>query len=509
MADSSGTLLASIVFPEMQKIAILYDASQAVLSTFDEGEVLQRIIALVRDYFQVERCAILLMEDAGDLLHLRSSAGWDGHKLSKLVSLGEGLIGRAAQLKQPVYAPDVSKEPRYIEMIPDTRSELAIPLMVRDRVVGVLDCQSNGLEHFDCGSVDLLMLFSTQASIALENAKLHALEQRRSRQLEAINTIARQITSVVDVDELLHKVGNLIVESFSVEHVMVLLLEEEGLVVRAHEGRLTPRAREGHILPPGRGLSLRAVESGRPMIENDVASNPDYYPAVEETRAEITLPLVSMGQAIGVLAVESSRAGSFEEADLAPLESVADLCASAIQNARYFDKIRQLAYRDGLTGSFNRRFFEMRILEEIERVMRYQGVLSVVMIDIDGFKRVNDEFGHLLGDEVLRQVVELMAPQLRRSDVLCRYGGDELAILLPETDLAKASGVAEKLRKAVASWEFPGVPRRVTISAGVASCPAYGQTRDQIVRAADTALYAAKQAGRNCVQTSHEEGVGA
>jgi len=123
----------------------------------------------------------------------------------------------------------------------------------------------------------------------------------------------------------------------------------------------------------------------------------------------------------------------------------------------------------------------------------------VIFADIDQFKRLNDEFGHLLGDEVLRQVSSLFHQQLRKIDVVCRYGGEEFAILLTNTNSQHAMGVADKLRRLVETWQFPGVPRTVTISAGVASFPDHGSTRDELVHAADTALYAAKQAGRNRV----------
>jgi diguanylate cyclase len=121
------------------------------------------------------------------------------------------------------------------------------------------------------------------------------------------------------------------------------------------------------------------------------------------------------------------------------------------------------------------------------------------MVDIDHFKRLNDEFGHLLGDEVLRQASSIFSQQLRKNDVVCRYGGEEFAILLPQTNFQQAQAVAEKLRKVVEGWQFPGVPRAVTISAGIASCPAHGNTRDDVVKAADAALYVAKQSGRNCI----------
>ena len=181
---------------------------------------------------------------------------------------------------------------------------------------------------------------------------------------------------------------------------------------------------------------------------------------------------------------------------------MADISATAIQNAYYVERVRQLAYIDGLTGIFNRRFFEMRIAEEMERARRYEGGMAVIMMDIDHFKRLNDEFGHLLGDEVLRQVSSVFSQHLRKVDIVCRYGGEEFAILLPQTSVEQALNVAEKLRKEIAAWQFPGVPRAVTISAGASAYPAHGDGRDDLVKAADAALYAAKQAGRNCVKAA-------
>jgi len=122
-----------------------------------------------------------------------------------------------------------------------------------------------------------------------------------------------------------------------------------------------------------------------------------------------------------------------------------------------------------------------------------------VMVDVDRFKLLNDEFGHLLGDEVLRQVACLLSQLLRKSDVVCRYGGEEFVVLLPETTAEQTLLVGEKLRRAVEEWKFPGVPRPVTISAGIATFPDHASTRDEFLKAADEALYAAKQTGRNRV----------
>jgi diguanylate cyclase (GGDEF)-like protein len=484
----------------MQKIAILYDASQAVLSTFDLDEVLQRILLIARDYFHLQNVAILLVDQESGELCTRSQLGGEPGFEDLRVSVGTGLIGAAAQKKRPIYVPDFEKENRYQPWGKKTRSEVAIPLMVRDEVVGVLDCQSENPDHFDSETVDLLTLFSTQASMALQNAKLYSLERRRASQLEAINTVARETTVVLDVKELLAKACEKIRPAFEVSHVSMLVKEEEDLVLQAHNGVLTLRVPEGGKIPASSGLWGLALRESKTVIENDVKSRPDGVGIYLESGSQMCIPLVSFGQTLGVLVLDSARAGSFSVSDIQSLESVADICATAIQNAHYVERVKHLAYLDGLTGIFNRRYFELRIQEELERARRFESGMAVIMVDIDQFKRLNDEFGHLLGDEVLRQVSSIFSQQLRKIDVVCRYGGEEFAILLSQTSQTHALGVAEKLRRMVDSWQFPGVPRSVTISAGVATFPDHGTTREELVRAADAGLYAAKQSGRNCVR---------
>jgi GGDEF domain-containing protein len=180
------------------------------------------------------------------------------------------------------------------------------------------------------------------------------------------------------------------------------------------------------------------------------------------------IPLVSFGQSLGVLMLDSSASGAFQPSDRQPLESVADICATAIQNAHYVERVKQLAYIDGLTGIFNRRFFELRINEEMERALRFDVGMSVIMIDIDQFKRLNDEFGHLLGDEVLRQVSSLFHQQLRKIDVVCRLRRRRIHNSAVPDRSALQLGRAEitpRRRNLAVSW----VPRPVTISAGVAT----------------------------------------
>jgi len=487
----------------MPKIAVLYDAGQAVLSTFDLDEVLQRILTIARDYFHLPNVAILLLDKETQQLCVRSQIGWDFGKDIIRLAAHEGITGAAASRKQPVYAPDVSQDSRYICAAQSTRSELAIPLMVRDEVAGVLDCQSDRLDAFDKETIELLTLFSTQASIALENARLYSLERKRARQLEAINTIAQQSTAVMELEDLLTRVCSIIQHAFQVSHVSLLLRDEGDFVMRAHHGELTPCVPPAGRLPVTQDPWAQVITTNGTVIEKDLSAASDAFRLFKESASRLSIPLISFGQTLGVLTLHSSQRNAFRESELQSLESVADICANSIQNAHYVERVKQLAYLDGLTGIFNRRFFELRIMEELERARRFGTGMAVIMADIDQFKRLNDEFGHLLGDEVLRQVSSIFHQQVRKIDVVCRYGGEEFAVLLSQTNAQQAEAVAEKLRRLVEAWQFPGVPRTITISAGVAAFPVHGKTRDEMVRAADCGLYAAKQAGRNrvCVAT--------
>jgi diguanylate cyclase (GGDEF)-like protein len=479
----------------MQRVAILYDASQAVLSTFDLDEVLNQILSIVQDYFHLQSGGILLLDESTQRLTVRAHFGESYASQDFSVPFGKGIIGTAAKARRPVYSPDVTIDPRYQGNVATTRSELAIPLMVRDEVVGVLDCHSDRLGYFDNETVDLLTIFAAQASVGLQNANLYSALQRRAAQLEAINAIAKRTTVELDLKELLDRLCTQLPQSFPVEHVSIFLRDEEGdLILRAQQGTLASKFKVGDALPHGYACTLGVRQN--PYSGDPALCPAGCFPAGCE---EVCLPLVSFGENIGLLVCASTQRKAFLANDIQALESVADILATATQNARYVDRVRQLAYRDGLTGVFNRRYFESRLIDEITRAARYGGGVSVLMVDLDHFKKINDEFGHMLGDDVLRTVSAVFVRQLRKVDVVCRYGGEEFAIVLPATQGASAATVADKLRCAIANTQFGGVPRPVTISIGVSEFPGHGITRDDIVRAADAALYEAKAAGRNQV----------
>jgi diguanylate cyclase (GGDEF)-like protein len=215
-------------------------------------------------------------------------------------------------------------------------------------------------------------------------------------------------------------------------------------------------------------------------------------------RSAMLVPMVVEERVIGVLCVQSLRAGAYDDHHLNLLTTVAQQAAVAIESVRHYE----MATLDSLTGFFLRDYFFTRLEEEFRRAGRYGGSFSLLMLDLDGFKEINDTHGHIAGDQYLRAIAETIQSRLRGADLACRYGGDEFCLLLPETDLGGAQVIAERIREAVARTivEAEGATLRTTVSIGLASFPA-PRVRDVkgVLRNADEALYEAKRAGRDRV----------
>ena len=210
------------------------------------------------------------------------------------------------------------------------------------------------------------------------------------------------------------------------------------------------------------------------------------------------LPLVAKGQSIGLIELASNGSVEFSDERLALARTMANEAAMALENARLYEEARKLADRDPLTGFYNHRFLHERLGEEVIRAQRGRRPLSMLMLDLDDFKLVNDTFGHLFGDRVLTWTAELIRSTLRASDIPARYGGDEFAIILPETDAEEARRAADRIIEAFREQAFVGEQRGpvpIGASIGVATFPADGRTATELIAAADAALYRVKRDG--------------
>lgn len=224
----------------------------------------------------------------------------------------------------------------------------------------------------------------------------------------------------------------------------------------------------------------------------------------------LAAPMIAKGQTIGVIAVADLAPGKFDNRMLRLLELFADQAAIALENARLYAAIRQMAITDDLTGLYNRRGFFQLARREFERADRSARPLSVILLDIDHFKLVNDEYGHAIGDQVLHDIAETCQKHVRSIDVIGRYGGEELIVLLPDADLTTACIIAERLRQAISETQVqihqstPAKFVRITASMGIASKDHnIEQELDQVIKQADALLYVAKQSGRNTIVTTN------
>jgi len=327
---------------------------------------------------------------------------------------------------------------------------------------------------------------------------------RRNRELAALQAVSETLNHSLDLDEVLSHALKRVVKIIEAPAARLFLLDELN-------GHLSQTAAQGawpKIASELQGLELpqQVVASGQALLfqsplPHSAAFRLPGWPSINppEARAYACayVPLRAQGRVVGVLTV-INRPTQLTPSDLHLLTAIGNQLGLAIANARQYELIQRLVITDDLTGAHNRRYLNDRLARELERCRRYQHNLALIMLDLDHFKDYNDQYGHLAGDEVLRQSVELIRQNIRAVDVIARYGGDEFCILLPEAEARQACQVAEKVRAAIAAHAFP--QGRLTASVGLMDCQA---TQDQdlgadyLIALADHALYTAKRRGRN------------
>lgn len=326
--------------------------------------------------------------------------------------------------------------------------------------------------------------------------------------LALLYKIGQGISTTIDLQELLDRVTDLVQRHLALREFAVLLLDDERryLRVRAAYGFQEDDHVQDMVFRVGEGISGEVARSGTMILVPDTHADPRYLHYRRESRergALVSIPLEYKQEILGVVNFGRRGARSFSDSDTQLLQLVANQISIAIANARLYSQTRELAIRDDLTGLYNRRHFLEVLQVEWKRALRFRRGLAVLMIDVDHFKAFNDTHGHLYGDEVLRQIADILRRNLREVDTLARFGGEEFIALLPDTDKAGALHVGEKLRRIVDAERFP-VPdstifQSLTISVGVSVYPDDALQIDDLIDHADVGLYEAKDGGRNRV----------
>lgn len=338
------------------------------------------------------------------------------------------------------------------------------------------------------------------------------LLERKTRELEALVDIGKALTSTLDLREVLQLIMDKVNHLLRPSSWSLLLLDDqtEELYFEIVVSPLAEKLKNLR-LARGEGIAGWVALHNAPLLIGDPSLDPRFAPWVDremgsETSSVLCVPLKCKNRVTGVIELINGKAGgSFEESDLRLMEAVADFAAIAIDNARSFALIQQLVITDELTGLYNAGYFLDFLDYELERARRYQATLSVVFLDMDYFKKVNDSYGHLVGSRLLTEVGQLLKKNVRKADIAARYGGDEFVIVLPNTPKEGAFILAEKLRDLIRENDFlvsQGHRIRVTASFGLASYPDDGDSKLKVIQLADEAMYAAKDAGRDMVRSA-------
>ena len=325
----------------------LLEVADVVNTTLDLETTLRRVAELVRRVIDYEIFAILLLNEQKQELYVRFEVGYPHGVADRIrVKVGNGITGRAAQTRQAILVDDVGKEDTYIPAVPNVHSELAIPLIVKNRLIGVIDIEASEKGYFTEEHKRLLTLIGSRMAVAIENARLYTRTTRQARTLLLLNEIAQELTSILNQDELLRRVGELLSRLIDYQMFSVLLVDESGEKLQHRFAlRFQERLHLKHDIPIGNGVVGYAAQSREAILVPDVNKDPRYMLLNPETRSELAVPLIYKEKVIGVLDMEHTRRGYFTEDHKRTLTTLAAQIAIAIENARLYEQIAKQEQR--------------------------------------------------------------------------------------------------------------------------------------------------------------------
>jgi diguanylate cyclase (GGDEF)-like protein len=337
------------------------------------------------------------------------------------------------------------------------------------------------------------------------NQRTSELEKSQA-QIESIYETSRTLVEKLNLDEVVEEILNIVQKIMGYQFFTLFVLTEQRMLSLLGEIREGKKVTNGELRPRRLdGILRTVVEKAKPSRIFDAARESDLKMDEKWIRSLMAVPLISRGNVIGVIDARSTKSGAFLDQDEKMFSILAGSAALAIENAQLHQKTEELTIVDDLTDLYNFRYFSRKLGAEVMRAERYHLPLSLIMLDIDWFKRCNDTYGHLFGNMVLKDLARRTRDSVREVDVVCRYGGEEFAVILPQTRKADAQMIGERIRRSVESAdfvsEFKDARVKITVSLGIASFPENGRTVKELIERVDQALYLAKGRGKNLVCT--------
>lgn len=513
-----------------RELSILTESATQILSAEGDQETLRRMVTLLTQLSKLKACAIVTWEASpdvpGTVYRFGECQPTDQDILRWVDSAG---FAQSAPSRAFVFRNEMRRFP----LTEERALQVLIGIQTQEVIYGVLIYETEDPSILKTGSLNLLTLLVNQTALSLQDQLLRREMAEKTTLLEAqaattstILDTANSLIGAFDVDAMLTRIAQAIRNALGFRVVLFALHDpkRDEFVRRAHFGlgevwdemrrkpvsssEITPFFNQEFRVSNSFFVShtaLRQSEHGVFVRPDEATHRPDEW----HENDMLLVPLMSGDRMVGYLSVRDPHDRKVPTIEkVQTLEIFAAQAVTALQSARQYEEIRRLTFIDGLTPAFNHRYFQEALSKEIHRHSRSNHEFALAMLDIDNFKRVNDTFGHPVGDEILKGLVEELMTNARESDIVARYGGEEFAIIFPDTPAASAKDAANRMRDLIERRDFRiaqlGRALHITISVGVAIFPHDALTSTDLISRADSALYFAKKNGKNQVAVAGE-----
>jgi diguanylate cyclase (GGDEF)-like protein len=493
------------------QLAVLQAASARMSRANTVEQVGRAIVEETREIIDYHNARVYLIEPPDHVVPIAFEGRVGAYEMVDFdllrCKLGEGFTGWVALHGEPLLVDDANADSRGASIAGTDdvdESMLVVPMRYDGSPVGVITLSKLGLAQFGREDLRLLSILADQAATALESARLLTRSQDLAGELRRLLDMSSELSRSLDSRQVANLIARHVALAMGVDECAVSYWDRPGgrVLSLGYYPEIPIAELEESFDVSRYPETMRVLERQEFAIVD--ADDPRSDPAEVEllrrdgNRVLAMLPLVAKNQSIGLVELFSKVGVRWDDQRLQLARTMANEAAMALENARLYENARDLADRDPLTGFYNHRFLHERLGEEVVRAQRARRPLGVLMLDLDDFKLVNDTFGHLFGDRVLTWTAEIIRSTLRGSDIPARYGGDEFAIILPETDHDEAVRAAERILEAFRDRPFVGEQRGpvpISASIGVATYPDAGRTPTDLIAAADRALYTVKREG--------------
>ncbi len=501
---------------DQQRWRTLQIISQRINACLQPKEIYRSITDNISDILQFDYFIIALRNNeigGYDIVHkVDREKDLPGHHLNEGTGMTAHVIENAKSLlidNFPETQAEDFKVLRIDETDHQTRSVLSVPLIRGAKVIGMLSAQSYLKNLYQSADMKMLELVAAHSVIALDNARHYqeALESARLR--DTIYLIGQEINSRLNPDQVYETIYKALLKVIPLDFMFISSVDHDKQLQLFHyfKDKEINEIQKPFSAPIDQGVSGYVIKTGKSFRTGDFTKvKIDGYEYVHlgekehVTHSLIFVPLIRGSVVTGLISVQAKATDVFTAYHQTLVELIAPYATSALENAWLFSKIETLAITDELSGVYNRHHFNHVLKQEFERSVRYERPLSLIIIDIDNFKDINDQYGHICGDDVIRQYGAMLNENVRTTDILARFGGDEFAIIMPETNAQQALAVTRKIESLCNQRKFNlGHDEiSVTISIGLAEIIRSVDLKpEDLIHKADHAMYQAKKQGRS------------